>query len=223
MTTGTFFVYFNPIPPIPASIELALQEMSELTEDWDSYGARPISPSAINTAREIIAWSNNSENYLQHIGPLASGGVLLQWEKEHTDEKLIVAVEESISYLLVRSIQEERTYEEHNDVAVQSVIAEISNFITPLGGIHAAAIHRADIRLRQALQTHQTSPLHEAWQTHYRGISQSGWHTTHRSLSEPSPPLIPTGDHQPSYPLWSLGGNQPPSWSCQEAQLLSGP
>ena len=220
MTTRVYFALSNPIP---ASIELTLQEMSELTDDWDSYGARPISPSAINTARKIIAWSNNSENYLQHIGPLASGGVLLQWEKEHTDEKLIVAVEESISYLLVRSIQEERTYEEHNDVAVQSVIAEISNFITPLGGIHAVTIHRAHIRLRQALQTHQTSSLHEARQTHYRSISQSGWHTTHRNLSEPSPPFIPTGDHQPSYPLWVLGSDQSPGGSRQEARLLSGP
>lgn len=220
MTTGTFFVYSNPIP---ASIALKLQEMSELTEGWDSYGARPISPSAIDTARTIIAWSNNSEDYLQHVGPLASGGVLLQWEKEHTDEKLIVAVEESISYLLVRSIQEERTYEEHNDVAVQSVIAEIRSFITPLGGIHAVAIHRVHIRLRHALQTDYASPPNEAWQTHYRSISQPGWHTTHRGLSEPSPPLISTGDHQPSYHLWLLGDNQPPSWGRQEARLLSGP
>ncbi len=53
-----------------------LDEFKSLEEDWDSYGADPISPKAIVTAKNLLRTCSRPD----FIAPLADGGVQLEWE-----------------------------------------------------------------------------------------------------------------------------------------------
>lgn len=56
-----------------------LDSFTELEENWDSYGAHPISPKAIAKARFIM-------ETLPWPVPTVNGGVALEWDADSTLE-----------------------------------------------------------------------------------------------------------------------------------------
>ena len=53
-----------------------LDEFKSLEDNWDSYGADPISPKAIATAKSLLRACTPPD----FIAPRADGGVQLEWE-----------------------------------------------------------------------------------------------------------------------------------------------
>jgi len=83
-----------------------LKEFSQLTEGWDSYGARPISGTAIERAKAVILDAVSEQIGLPEpfVAPTSAGGVGLEWEVESGKELLLeISPAGELSYLLVTS------------------------------------------------------------------------------------------------------------------------
>ena len=65
-----------------------LDEFKSLEENWDSYGAQPISPKAIDRAKDLLRVCSPP----CFIAPLADGGVQLEWECPDANRRAEVEV-----------------------------------------------------------------------------------------------------------------------------------
>lgn len=61
----------------PAEALAVLDRLAVLAPDWDSYGARPIAPAAIATARQVVAFIAGCGGLPPQPVPTVHGGVLL--------------------------------------------------------------------------------------------------------------------------------------------------
>lgn len=61
-----------------------LNQLSELKDNWDSYGAKPIERNAVLMALNLIRVIHNPQVPEPTIVPLASGGIQFEW---HTAQK----------------------------------------------------------------------------------------------------------------------------------------
>lgn len=67
--------------------------LADLEPDWDGYGARRISPAAINKCVRLlkaIAPDFYSRAGQPFIAPMADGGIELEWESVHDRELMLV-------------------------------------------------------------------------------------------------------------------------------------
>ena len=91
------------------AVENRLTHLASLRDDWNSYGARPITEEAIRQARELLkamADSTPGDVPIPFIAPLPSGGLQIEWSGPSGSE-LIVEVPtagEPLSYLLVEAL-----------------------------------------------------------------------------------------------------------------------
>jgi hypothetical protein len=60
----------------PETAHQRIAQLSQLEEDWDSYGARPMTPAAIAKAHELV---DKRPHLLQTIYPIPDGGFMLVW------------------------------------------------------------------------------------------------------------------------------------------------
>lgn len=89
---------------IPKALEIRLEEMSQLEDNWDGYGAHPISRKALEQARTVLLkacaprWSTLPAPFLS---PTRSRGVGMEWRSGVGKELLVeIAPDGQISYLL---------------------------------------------------------------------------------------------------------------------------
>jgi hypothetical protein len=61
--------------------EKRFQHLASMAKDWDSYGAEPINPAAVQRARRILAWLDDEPR----IYATAEGGIQLAWAHEEVD------------------------------------------------------------------------------------------------------------------------------------------
>jgi hypothetical protein len=92
-----------------------LAEFATLADDWDSYGAVPITAVAIDVARELAAeiisrhaLSIRPEGYTFDVVPLPNGGVQLEWDVAARHLEVAVNPDGELSYLLVTAGGEAR-------------------------------------------------------------------------------------------------------------------
>ena len=81
------------------NLEKRLKEISELKENWDDDGAKPISKDVIDKVRNFfLCWCNTTTSRVDlqfpDISPLVSGGIDLHW-KLGTCELLVTALPDS--------------------------------------------------------------------------------------------------------------------------------
>ena len=84
-----------------------LAELATLVSDWDSYGARAISPTAIETATDVLWMSTvysagrfGTELPGADVVPVADGGVQLEWSTEDSLLEIEIGPAGRASYLL---------------------------------------------------------------------------------------------------------------------------
>jgi hypothetical protein len=65
--------------------EKRLQELAELKENWDSSGANPIDPEALESARIFMSRTVLPDIPLPCIVPTCVGGVCLEWSTPGRD------------------------------------------------------------------------------------------------------------------------------------------
>lgn len=85
-----------------------LEEFATLSEDWDSYGAVPISAVAIDRARELAAeiiskhaLSIRPEGYSFDVVPTPDGGVQLEWDVDAKHLEIAIGPDGTLTYFYV--------------------------------------------------------------------------------------------------------------------------
>lgn len=113
-----------------------LDELKNLPEDWDSYGADPISPNAIAKAKSIIisvvkSFSNAIGDVVQltDVIPIADGGVQLEWVGPHAELEIEISPNGTIGLLYISGSGDRRKYEESEDNSLNDVYAKIARLI----------------------------------------------------------------------------------------------
>lgn len=113
-----------------------LDELQNLPQDWDSYGADPISQNAIETAKSIIisvmkSFSNAIGDVVQltDVIPIADGGVQLEWVGPHAELEVEISPNSNISLLYISGSGDRRNYEESEDNSINAVYAMIARLI----------------------------------------------------------------------------------------------
>lgn len=88
---------------LPSTLEQRLEQLRQLPEGWDSYGASKISQRAIEKAKELLDRTLRPGDLpLPFLCPIADGGVGLEWRTKHGRELLCeISPDGSVSYLLV--------------------------------------------------------------------------------------------------------------------------
>jgi uncharacterized protein (DUF433 family) len=110
-----------------------LDQLTELEENWDSYGAEPIASTAIITAHKLIAEAilhfldkHGVRAIPYDIGTLPAGGVQVVWKGQHAELEVDISPEGRSGYLQIVNPGNNPTYEEGNDVSLDTIIALIS-------------------------------------------------------------------------------------------------
>jgi hypothetical protein len=100
-----------------------LEEFATLPEDWDSYGAVPISAVAIDRARELAAeiiskhaLSIRPEGYSFDVVPTPDGGVQLEWVVGDQHLEIAIGSHGALAYLHVTTTDGERQSKSGEDV-----------------------------------------------------------------------------------------------------------
>ena len=106
-----------------------LAEFSELDEDWDSYGARSITPSALTVARgflesitRLMPASIGRQVLSVWIAPLPNGGVLLEWRGSKAELEVEATADGKLDLLLEKLIDDRSEYAERSGVSVEEVV-----------------------------------------------------------------------------------------------------
>ena len=96
-----------------------LESFAALPENWDSYGASRIAPSALISARallnELTLRGRPSERLLPfHIAPIPTGGIQLEWKRtDGSALELWIDGEGQIDAVFDRPATEPRIVEKH--------------------------------------------------------------------------------------------------------------
>ena len=113
-----------------------LDELQILPEDWDSYGADPISQNAIATAKSIIISVMKSFSIaigdvvqLTDVIPIADGGVQLEWVGPHAELEIEISPNGNIGLLYISGSGDRRNYEESEDNSLNTVYTMIARLI----------------------------------------------------------------------------------------------
>lgn len=112
-----------------------LEEFKMLREDWDSYGAVPISAIAISGARELAAeiiskhaLSIRPAGYAFNVVPTPDGGVQLEWDIDARHLEIAVSPQGSLAYLFATTRNEERQISAGEHV-IRDVVLQIAEDI----------------------------------------------------------------------------------------------
>ena len=103
-----------------------LAALSRLEPDWDSYGALPIAPVALDTARSFVLTTverfaeGNRDSAVPYTAmPIADGGVSLEWRGPRSSLELDIGPEGTLGYLLIEHTDGGRRFEEASDLTTE--------------------------------------------------------------------------------------------------------
>jgi hypothetical protein len=69
----------EPLPGWLVQTDEALQELLRLPPNWNSYGARPVSPDNVRAAKDLLRAIVQPETPRPSVVPTVGGGVQLEW------------------------------------------------------------------------------------------------------------------------------------------------
>lgn len=106
-----------------------LAELQALEQDWDTYGALPLTPIALSRADvmmravlELYGGALGERVAPYTIMPIVDGGIALEWRGSNADINLDIGPSGALSYLLIERGEEGRTFEEKYDVSDQHAL-----------------------------------------------------------------------------------------------------
>jgi hypothetical protein len=116
----------------PAVLHASLQrldELSKLERDWDSYGALPLSSTALAQADATMRKAVDLHGATlgkrvapYTIMPIADGGVSVEWRGNDATLELDIGPSGALSYLLIDHSAEERQFEEASDISREQAL-----------------------------------------------------------------------------------------------------
>lgn len=110
-----------------------LDAFAMLSAGWDTYDAKPITPTAIQEARRLLAavgrrladQTGRAKPFF--VAPLPYGGVQIEWRRPNKEIEIEVEIADDgrFGYLLTTSMGENRTFEESDNVSADQVLERI--------------------------------------------------------------------------------------------------
>jgi hypothetical protein len=111
-----------------ALLDDRIARFADLEPDWDSYGAKRISPTAIAVARQTLrSVTQGTEPALSErvlsvwIAPLPNGGVVLEWRGAAADLEVEIAADGALGLLLEERGDQAIETSERTDVGAEDV------------------------------------------------------------------------------------------------------
>lgn len=83
------------------SLRKKLGELTNLPENWNSYGSRRIQQEAIETTAKLLSDLVKIDMPEPQIFPVSGGGVQLEWENAKCELEIEILPDRSIEYLIV--------------------------------------------------------------------------------------------------------------------------
>lgn len=104
--------------------------MADLPANWDSYGATPILAHAIATASALVTQVATARLRIDGtriapilVAPIADGEVQVEWQGPLARIEVQIAPDGTLGYLVATDAEEERGYDEADDVPIEDVMA----------------------------------------------------------------------------------------------------
>lgn len=106
-----------------------LESIAALPENWDSYGASRIAPSAVTTARALLNALSAEKLLPFHVAPIPTGSIQLEWKRpDGSALELWIDGDGQIDAMFDRPTAEPRIFEKHlTSLAV--ALVEIEAFV----------------------------------------------------------------------------------------------
>jgi len=104
-----------------------LEEFRALEEDWDSYGAAPITDVSLKAARRLLraaAAGELSKPYF--VAPLPRGGVQVEWRGKRDALEIEISPQAGMSYLLIRNMDGDRSFDRKENADLYDVVMAVS-------------------------------------------------------------------------------------------------
>jgi hypothetical protein len=123
----------------PAVLRAALQRLDELAKlerDWDSYGALPLTSTALIQADALMR--KIAKRYGPTLGdgaapytlmPIADGGVSIEWRGPNATLELDIGPIGMLSYLLIDNSTGERQFEEEAEVGERQALDAVRRVV----------------------------------------------------------------------------------------------
>lgn len=80
----------------------ALETMARLEENWDSYGSRPLSMTAVEAASRVLYVLRNRRMPAPQLVPVSGGGLQFEWQEGNRELELEVFPDGRVGFLLVQ-------------------------------------------------------------------------------------------------------------------------
>ena len=114
---------------LPKSVLDRLNTLAQLPQNWDSYGAPPISDSAIQEAKSVLLKACTPRGFelpLPFVSPTGEGGIGMEWKLESGKELLLeVSSNAEVSYLLVTPLPDGGEEEIDRDIQSNEDLDEL--------------------------------------------------------------------------------------------------
>ena len=107
---------------LPA-IRIKLEEIRDLKASWDSYGALPPDPGAIEQATEFAEIMSKAGASKPHVAPCNDGRIVFEWQGE-CELEIEIDADGVIEYLLVDGIDDIEGITSDWQVIVDMLLAE---------------------------------------------------------------------------------------------------
>lgn len=88
-------------------VEDAIRQLTTVSPNWNSYGARAVQPLIIQSAMKLLREIVRSDTPRPSVAPTARGGVQLEWHTRGVDLEIELAVPEGIHVLYEDAAGEE--------------------------------------------------------------------------------------------------------------------
>ena len=106
-----------------------LNELSELQDNWDSYGARPIESSSMLMALNLLKVIHNVRVPEPTIVPLATGGIQFEWHTARKDLEIALSPNGQASIYF----EQTGTPPTYSDGKISDLLAQIQSLVRSLG------------------------------------------------------------------------------------------
>jgi len=116
--------------PLPSWFDTTLQgfaDLRALPQNWDSYGGKPTSYTALNRGLRLLDWVMEPSASAPSVVPLSNGGLQLEWHRGGHDLEIIVNPEEEDRYYHYDArldAEESGTVSEHR-ARIEELVAQI--------------------------------------------------------------------------------------------------
>lgn len=129
-----YTVYVPHYEPKLAPVFKRFEAISNLPQNWDSYGSEPPSKTALDAARKILLYFFNArgeQSIPYNIVPLSGGGIQMEWKNKDKAIEIEVEIGPNLafSYLQISSPGANREFEEKDDVSEYEIRQLIDNVV----------------------------------------------------------------------------------------------